>query len=120
MGRYLCLHCPRDQHLPPFLPFRFQTHIRRHLRRFPTHLVTWWCWDHCALEESVMLRDGGELEIVDGDPILVALEADRPIDPEVINLAIRYRQAQIESIQAEIETLRRLRRRAYALERDPQ
>ena len=50
-GRWLCLDCPRDQHEPPFLPFRLPIHIREHRERFPRHAFAWWCWDHLMVEE---------------------------------------------------------------------
>lgn len=50
-GRWLCLNCPRDQHEPPFLPFRLPIHIREHRERYPDHGIAWWCWDHLMVEE---------------------------------------------------------------------
>ena len=49
-GRYICLSCPRDHHLPPFLPFALPIHRREHHARYPHHAIRWWCWDHCQLE----------------------------------------------------------------------
>jgi hypothetical protein len=49
-GRYICLSCPRDRHLPPFLPFALPIHRREHRARYPHHTIRWWCWDHCQIE----------------------------------------------------------------------
>lgn len=49
-GRYICLNCPTDRHLPPFQPFALPIHIREHRARYPHHAICWWCWDHLQIE----------------------------------------------------------------------
>ncbi len=117
-GRFVCLHCPADHHDPPFIPFRFRSHIRYHLRRNPDHVIALWCFDHRLFEEAFVMPEGAILHPATCDPILVSLETGHPVDAGVIDLAIEYRQAQLEEIQAEIEALRRSRLRIWSAESD--
>ena len=51
-GRYICLHCSDDRHVPPYRPFRLDTHIQQHLVSNPDHRVRFYCWDCGELEDK--------------------------------------------------------------------
>lgn len=53
-GRWVCTRCPRPWHNPPYLPFKFNTHIRHHLQRYHQgeHTVRWWCFDDDEYEDT--------------------------------------------------------------------
>lgn len=38
--------------MPPYRPFRLQTHINEHLNRNPTHVIGYYCWDDMELEDE--------------------------------------------------------------------
>lgn len=53
-GRWVCIRCSREWHDPPYLPLKFNTHIRQHLARYhPSgYTVRWWCFSHDDYEET--------------------------------------------------------------------
>ena len=51
-GRFICVDCPRERHVPPYLPFGLDSHKREHLEQHPGHQVKFYCFDHCTFEDD--------------------------------------------------------------------
>ena len=51
-GRFVCVDCPRESHVPPYLPFGLNIHQREHLERHPGHQIIFYCFDHCEFEDD--------------------------------------------------------------------
>lgn len=89
-GRFICADCPRERHVPPYLPFGLDSHRREHLERHPGHQVKFYCFDHCTFED-------------DGD----LLTLPQPWDIAGKVESCRRRQNLSPQVQVALEVLRR-------------